>query len=93
MLLACRASPARAELVIPAAKAAIRTDGGPMPGGAWNLWSNGRVGQPIRVAAGGKHQVVVRAWGSPAANVWPEMALTVDGRTIKSVNGKITHPA
>ena len=29
--------------------------------------------------------VVFRAWGSPAAGVWPEMALLVDGRAVKTV--------
>ncbi len=83
--MTCLATSASAALVIQAEKAVIRTEGGPMPDGAWNLWSNGRVGQPIRVAAAGKYQVVIRAWGSPAANVWPKMALMVDGRAIKSV--------
>ena len=93
ILLASRALPARADLVIQAAKAAMRTEGGAMPNGAWNLWSNGRVGQPIRVAAAGNYQVVIRAWGSPAANVWPEMALMVDGRIAKSVTVGRGEPA
>jgi hypothetical protein len=47
--------PAQAEaaLIIQAENAAVRTEGGPNPGGGWNLWSNGRVGQSIRVAAHG----------------------------------------
>ncbi len=77
---------AKAEVVIPAEKAAIRTEGGPASGGGWNLWSNGHVGQPVRVAATGTYRVVVRAWGSPAAGVWPEMALLVDGRAVKTVS-------
>ena len=28
--------------------------------------------------------VVIRAWGSPAANVWPRMGLVVDGRIAES---------
>jgi hypothetical protein len=79
------AVPATAEVVIQAERAATRTEGGPMPGGGWNLWSNGSVGQPVRIAAPGTHQFVVRAWGSPAAGVWPEMALLVDGRAVKTV--------
>ena len=75
-----------AALVIQAENAAIRTEGGPNPGGGWNLWSNGRVGQSIRVAAAGKYQITVRAWGSPAAGVWPEMALLVDCRAVKTVS-------
>jgi GH35 family endo-1,4-beta-xylanase len=93
VLSACLASTARAELVIQAAKAAIRTEGGPMADGAWNLWSNGSVGQPIRVATAGTYQVAIRAWGSPAANVWPEMALTVDGRIAKSFTVDRGEPA
>lgn len=74
------AVPATADVVIRVERAAIRTEGGPMPGGGWNLWSNGRVGQPMRIAEPGAYQVVVRAWGGPAAGVWPDMALLVDGR-------------
>ncbi len=93
ILLASQALTARAELVIQAAKAATRTEGGPMPDGAWNLWSNGRVGQPIRVATAGTYQVVIRAWGSRAANVWPEMAFMVDGRIAKSLTVDRDEPA
>ena len=82
--LACHSSQVRADLVIRAEEAAIRTEGGPHAGGGWNLWSNGRVGQPLRFAAPGTYAVVVRAWGSPAADVWPEMALLVDGRVIQT---------
>jgi len=73
-------------LVIEAEKAAIKTEGGPNAGGGWNLWSNGRVGQAIRCVAAGKFQVVVRAWGSVAGGVWPEMALLVDGLSVKTVS-------
>ena len=57
-------SSASAELVIEAEKAAIRTEGGPNAGGGWNLWSNGRVGQPLRFQNAGTYGIVVRAWGS-----------------------------
>jgi len=80
------ATPLAAEVVIRAEKAAIRTEGGPAAAGGWNLWSNGRVGQPIRVMAAGTYRVVLRAWGSPAAGVWPEMALMVDGRAVTTVS-------
>ena len=76
---------AEAEVVIQAEKAAIKTEGGPVAGG-WNLWSNGHVGQAIRITNAGKYNVVVRAWGSPAGGVWPEMALLVDGRAVKTVS-------
>ena len=71
----CCATQTPAALVIEADKAAIRTEGGPVPGGGWNLWTNGRVGQPVRIAAAGTYQIVVRAWGSPAGGVWPEIKL------------------
>ena len=81
----CRIASAQAAFVIQAEKAAIKTVGGPMPDGCWNLWSNGRLGQPLRFAAAGHYAVVVRAWGSPAGGVWPEMALGVDGQAVKNV--------
>jgi len=59
------ATPLAAEIVIRAEKAVIRTEGGPAATGGWNLWSNGRVGQPIRVMAAGTYRVVIRAWGAP----------------------------
>ena len=80
----CCGVPAAGAAVIEAQNAAVRTEGGRAPGGGWNLWANGRVGQPVRIAAAGRYQVVVRAWGSPAAGVWPEMALMVDGRAVKT---------
>ena len=73
-------APHAVALVIEAGNAAVRTEGGPLPHGGWNLWSDGRVGQPLRFAAAGVYRIVVRGWGSPAAGVWPEMALLVDGR-------------
>jgi hypothetical protein len=76
---------ASAELVIEAETAAIRTEGGPYAGGGWNLWSSGRVGQPLRFQNAGSYGVVVRAWGSVAGGVWPEMALLVDGKAVKTV--------
>jgi len=74
-----------AALVIDAATAPIRTEGGPAAGGGWNLWSNGHVGAPVRIAAAGRYRVVVRAWGSPAGGVWPEMALLVNGQAARTV--------
>ena len=75
-------------LIVPAEKAGIRTEGGPASGGGWNLWTNGRVGFPVRIATAGTYNIVVRAWGSPAGGVWPEMALMVDGRAVKMVSVK-----
>jgi GH35 family endo-1,4-beta-xylanase len=86
--------PAKASdtLVIPAQQAAVKTDGGPVPGG-WNLWSNGRVGQYIKVARTGRYTIVIRAWGSPAGGGWPEMAFLVDELGIKSVTVASDRPA
>ena len=78
-------APASADMVIPADGALVRTEGGPLPDGGWNLWTNGRVGQPIRITDGATYQVVVRAFGSPAAGVWPRMAFQMDGRTVRTV--------
>lgn len=75
--LAAWAEPPERSLVIPSRDAAVKTVGGPVEGG-WNVWSDGRVGQPVKIARSGIYTVVVRAWGSPAQNVWPEMALLVD---------------
>jgi hypothetical protein len=87
VVLTCPTPAVTAEVTIQAEKAAIRTEGGPLPGGCWNLWSNGRVGQSLRFTTAGNYGIVVRAWGSPAGGVWPEMALLVDGRAILSIMG------
>ncbi len=77
---------ARGALDIQAENAAIRTEGGRNLGGGWNLWSNGCVGQAVRLAAAGRYRIIVRAWGSPAGGVWPEMALLIDGQAVKTVS-------
>src|SRR5208337_4206680 len=79
-------------LDIQAQQAAVKTDGGPIPGG-WNLWSSGRVGQYIKVARSERYTIVVRAWGSPAGRVWPEMAFLVDELEVKSVTVASDQPA
>jgi len=76
---------ASAATVIPADRALVRTEGGPLSDGGWNLWTGGRVGQPVQITDAGTYQVVVRAFGSPAAEVWPRMALLVDGRAVRTV--------
>jgi endo-1,4-beta-xylanase len=73
------ASAASAAVVLDARKAPIRTVGGEIDGETWNLWSNGRVGGYFRFAEKGIYRVNVRAYGSPAAGEWPEMAIVVDG--------------
>lgn len=84
---------ALAEVVIEAREAAIRTEGAPHPAGGWNLWSSGRVGQPFQITEPGDYRVVVRAWGSPAGGVWPEMGLMVDGRVVQTVTVGGREPA
>jgi GH35 family endo-1,4-beta-xylanase len=70
---------ATAATVIEARHAATRTVGAVMPDGVWNLWSQGQVTQPVRVLKAGTYRIEVRAYGSPAGGVWPEMAVLVDG--------------
>jgi len=70
---------APAATVIEARNASIRSVGEEIPGGIWNLWSNGRVGQHLRFAKKGTYEITVRAYGSPAAGQWPEMGLLIDG--------------
>jgi len=72
-------SSARAELVIEAEQAALRTEGGAAGSGEWNLWSNGRVGDYLAIHQAGTYQITVRARGTPAAGEWPRMALLVSG--------------
>ena len=50
------AASASADFIIEARTAAIRTEGGPNAGGGWNLWSNGRVGQPLRFKDAGTYE-------------------------------------
>jgi GH35 family endo-1,4-beta-xylanase len=83
MALAAAAPLSAAELVIDPAQATIRTIGGPVAGGVWNLWSNGRVGETLNIERAGNYEVRVRAHGSPAGGVWPNMALIVDGMVVK----------
>jgi GH35 family endo-1,4-beta-xylanase len=80
-----RGQPPSNSLVIRAEQAAIKTEGGPVAGG-WNLWSNGRVGQRVVISRAGSYTIVIRAWGSPTEQVWPEMALLVDELEIKTVS-------
>ena len=64
-------------LTIEAENARIRTVGAAMKDG-WNLFSNGEVGDYVRISEEGTYTVVVRAYGSPAAGVWPLAAVSVD---------------
>jgi len=70
-----------ADLVIEAETAAVRTEGGSIGSGIWNLYSSGRVGENLEVAKAGEYEVIVRAYGEAAGGVWPQMAIMVDGQT------------
>ena len=66
-------------LVIKAEDARIKTAGASTGQDAWNLHSNGEVGEYVRVEVGGTYEVVVRARGTSCKGVWPLMQVTVDG--------------
>ena len=53
LVLGMMGTAALADTVIIAREAPLRTVGGPIDGGVWNLWSNGRVGQYLRIARTG----------------------------------------
>ena len=77
LLAALFASPFATALTLEAEQAKVRTAGMRMPGG-WNLYSNGWLGDTVRIAQAGTYEVVVRAYGSPANGAWPRMALLID---------------
>ena len=68
-----------AALTIEAERATVKPVGMAIKEG-WNLYSNGQVGDYVRFADAGSYEVVVRAYGSPAKGVWPQMLLLVDGQ-------------
>ncbi|MEI7808461.1 MAG: carbohydrate-binding domain-containing protein, partial [Verrucomicrobiota bacterium] len=55
------------------------------PGG-WNLNVNGYVSQNITNAQSGTYLFNILAKGTPVTNIWPHMALKIDGRTVDAVN-------
>jgi len=65
-------------LVIKAEEARIKT-AGVAAQGAWNLHSNGEVGEYVRAEVAGTYEIVVRARGTPCKGVWPLMQAAVDG--------------
>lgn len=65
-----------AEVVVPAAKARIRTVGGTTEGG-WSVWSNGSLGDWFDVGKATKVVVTVRVAGRRAKGVWPRAELRV----------------
>ena len=62
------------------AEQAKTKEAGKKQGDGWNLFSNGWLGDTVRIAKAGRYTVTVRAHGSPADGGWPEMALVVDGK-------------
>ena len=50
---------------------------------AWNLFSNGVLGEYVQLPATGAYDVTVCAWGSVCQGVWPEMALLLDGEQVQ----------
>jgi endo-1,4-beta-xylanase len=73
-------SACHADLVIEAETASVKTEGGSIGGGIWNLYSSGRVGENLEIATAGEYEIVVRAYGEAAGGVWPRVAILVDGR-------------
>jgi len=73
---------------------AIKTSGGSLFGaGDYAQFTNGSVGEVVAFPSAGTYQFQVVAYGSAAANVWPVMALQIDGSTIASVSVNSANPA
>jgi len=83
-LLLATAAPAGA-LTIEAENARIATAGMKMEGG-WNLFTNGRVGDYVRIETDGTYTVIVRAHGSPCGGAWPLAAVSIDGTPGKPIS-------
>jgi endo-1,4-beta-xylanase len=81
-VICCLAAGAPA-LTIDAPKAQIKTIGAEVDG-AWNLWSNGEVGEYLDFSEGGTYAIYVSAYGTPAGGVWPNMSIRINDRTIHS---------
>ena len=47
--------------------------------GGWLLYANGYVAQPVNFASAGNYLFNVKASGTPALGVWPQMSLMIDG--------------
>jgi hypothetical protein len=65
------------------AEAGEATVGG-ASGDAWNLWSNGSVGQDVTATGAGRYRFTVRAWATQAGPDVAKMELLVDEATIAS---------
>jgi mannose/cellobiose epimerase-like protein (N-acyl-D-glucosamine 2-epimerase family) len=64
------------------AEAVTKSTGGESPPG-WNIWTNGYVATQHAFGSG-KTTVTVRAAGSKAAGVWPNMVVSIGGQVIGS---------
>jgi hypothetical protein len=71
-------------LVLGAEEATLKTAGEPIFEG-WCLCENGLLGESIQIFEAGSYRVEVRAYGSPFADIWPLMALYVDGFELGAV--------
>jgi GH35 family endo-1,4-beta-xylanase len=85
LLLACLL-PVEA-LTITAEEARIKTVGG-AKNGEWNIWSNGDWGDYLNLKGTGEYKLEVEAGGSPAAGVWPQMEVVVDGEVVATTEIK-----
>jgi hypothetical protein len=62
-------------------------------GGFWNLSSNGEIATTVDVAAGGAHEIRVRAAGQQAGPELPNMLVSVDGLEVGSFDVTATSDA
>lgn len=85
VIAAAALSAGAGEWTLDARQARIRTVGGAVAD-AWNLWSDGEVGDHVAVAAGGAFTFAITARGTPARGEWPRMAVRVDGSPLAETN-------
>ncbi len=67
--------------VVEAETAPIRTVGA-ATGDGWNLYSDGELGADLTFSRSGRVEIVVRAYGAPAVDIWPIMEVRIDGVVI-----------
>ncbi|HVL49378.1 MAG TPA: PKD domain-containing protein [Candidatus Thermoplasmatota archaeon] len=58
------------------------TDAGASGGAAWNVWSNGAIGDKLSAMDAGVYRFSIRARGEPAGGVWPIMELKLEGQVV-----------
>lgn len=74
----------QSRLFIEAEKASIKTIGGPRDG-AWNLWSNGEVGDYVHFPQKSTYRLMVKCYGSSVDGIWSEMGFSLDHTLLKTV--------